>query len=84
MESRHVLSCSSRLSMGVGSPVIADPDRIEQLYWIDRNLLKTLSTLHYSSYHAAFVHYLSDALHHPQPRAVAVISRNLGQSGQLA
>ena len=51
------------LSMGVGNPVIADPDRIEQLYWIDRNLLKTLSTLHYSSYHAAFAHYLRDALH---------------------
>ena len=48
-------------SMGVGNPVLADPDRIEQLYWIEVNLLTTLSTLHYSSYHAAFVHYLRDA-----------------------
>ena len=48
-------------SITVGSPVLADPDRIEQLYWIDMNLLNTLSTLHYSSYHAAFAHFLRDA-----------------------
>ena len=48
-------------SITVGCPVIADPDRIEQLYWINMNLLDTLSTLHYSSYHAAFVHYLRRA-----------------------
>ena len=49
------------MSMGVGNPVVADPDRIEQLYWIDQNLFTTVSTLHYSSYHAAFVHFLHDA-----------------------
>jgi len=48
-------------SITVGSAVLADPDRIEQLYWIDINLLNTLATLHYSSYHAAFVHHLRDA-----------------------
>ena len=62
MES-NIFSLLSPMSMCVGNPVLADPDRIEQLYWIDRNLLKTLSTLHYSSYHAAFVHFLRDALH---------------------
>ena len=59
----QLFSLLSPVSMSVGNPVIADPDRIEQLYWIDVNLLETLSTLHYSSYHAAFVHYLRDALH---------------------
>ena len=51
-------------SISVGNPVLADPDRIEQLYWLNVNLLNTLSTLHYSSYHAAFVHYLRDAFRH--------------------
>ena len=51
-------------SITVGAPVIADPDRIEQLYWIGMNLTTTLSTLHYSSYHAAFIHFLRDAFRH--------------------
>ena len=58
----------------VGNPVIADPDRIEQLYWIVTNLLSTLSTLHYSSYHAAFVHYLSDAFRRLSREQAAYLS----------
>ena len=48
-------------SITVGCPVVADVDRIEQLYWIDVNLLTTLATLHYSSSHASFITFLRDA-----------------------
>ena len=42
-------------SISVASVVEADPDRVEHLYWIVRNLLHTLSTLRYSAYHGPFV-----------------------------
>ena len=48
-------------SITVGCPVLVDLDRIEQLYWISTNLFTTLTTLHYSSSHAAFIFYLRDA-----------------------
>ena len=53
---------TSPLSISLAPPVVVDVDRIEQLYWISTNLLHTLSAFHFSAYHAAFVHFLRDAL----------------------
>ena len=49
-------------SISVACPVAADVDKVEQLYWLCTNLLHTLSTLKYSTAHAAFVHYLRGSL----------------------
>ena len=49
-------------SISVACPIKADVDKVEQLYWISTNLLHTLSTLRFSTAHAAFVHFLRDSL----------------------
>lgn len=45
-------------SISLASPIQPDVDRCEQLYWLLSNLVHTLTTLRYSSYHAAFVQFL--------------------------
>ena len=47
-------------SQSIGCPLVPDPTQLERLYWVLSNLLTTLQTLHYSSYHATFVGFLRE------------------------
>ena len=49
-------------SISVASPVKADVNNVESLYWTCTNLLHTLSILNFSTAHAAFVYFLRDSL----------------------
>ena len=48
-------------SLSATAVVHADPDRVEQLYWVVRNLLHCLLSLRYTSYHSGFLHFLRAA-----------------------
>ena len=49
-------------SLSLASRLQPKPERVEAVFWILTNLTHTISTQHYSTYHAVFVHYLRPSL----------------------